>query len=94
MSRFSANNLNLEGVILFIIIREYYNLSCIFDKETYKKIFFSPHETHKLEENENGSGSGNGIPSETNYTYISNSLFDFLSRFKKQIELKCLKNTL
>ena len=29
MSRFSANNLNLEGVILFIIIREYYNLSCI-----------------------------------------------------------------
>ena len=65
----------------------YYNLSCIFDKETYKKIFFSPHETHKLEENENGSGSGNGIPSETNYTYISNSLFDFLSRFKKQIEL-------
>jgi len=29
MSKFSTNNLNLEGVILFIIIREYYNLSCI-----------------------------------------------------------------
>ena len=31
--------------------------------------------------------NGNEIPSETTYTYISNSLFDFLSRFKKQIEL-------
>jgi 23S rRNA U2552 (ribose-2'-O)-methylase RlmE/FtsJ len=57
----------------------YYNLSCFLDKETYKKIFFSPHETHNLD--------GNEIPSETTYTYISNSLFDFLSRFKKQIEL-------
>jgi hypothetical protein len=57
----------------------YYNLSCFLDKETYKKIFFSPHETPNLD--------GNEIPSETTYTYISNSLFDFLSRFKKQIEL-------
>jgi len=63
----------------------YYNLSCFLDKETYKKILFSRDDTPKMEENENGNEKG--ISSETNYTYISNSLFDFLSRFKKQIEL-------
>ena len=57
----------------------YYNLSCILDKKNYKKIFFSPNEIITTEEKE--------ILSETTSTYISNSLFDFLSRFKEQIEL-------
>lgn len=57
----------------------YYNLSCILDKKNYKKIFFSPNEPITTEEKE--------ILSETTSTYISNSLFDFLSRFKEQIEL-------
>jgi hypothetical protein len=57
----------------------YYNLSCILDKKKYKKICFSPNETISTEEKE--------ILSETTSTYISNSLFDFLSRFKEQIEL-------
>lgn len=56
----------------------YYNLSCILDKKIIK-IFFSPNEPITTEEKE--------ILSETTSTYISNSLFDFLSRFKEQIEL-------
>ena len=62
----------------------YYNLSCILDKKNYKRIFFSSNETSK-QEKETYSLE---IPSVTNTnTYISNSLFDFLSRFKEQIEL-------
>jgi 23S rRNA U2552 (ribose-2'-O)-methylase RlmE/FtsJ len=53
----------------------YYNLSCILDKKNYKKICFSSNETYSQEQ----SGVIN--------TYISNSLFYFLSRFKEQIEL-------
>jgi len=65
----------------------YHNLSCILDKKNYKKIFFSPNEKTKTEEKEKEKEKEKEILSETTSTYISNSLFDFLSRFKEQIEL-------
>jgi 23S rRNA U2552 (ribose-2'-O)-methylase RlmE/FtsJ len=60
----------------------YYNLSCVLNKKNYKNIFFSPSELNK-QENETHTFSPPLIVN----TYISNSLFDFLSRFKEQIEL-------
>ena len=65
----------------------YYNLSCILDKKNYKRIFFSSYEDIK-EDSQTPPPSlpPSLLPTLTN-TYISNSLFDFLSRFKEQIEL-------
>ena len=58
----------------------YYNLSCILDKKTYKKIVFSSNQINKKETEVK-------LVPENNYTYISNSLSDYLSRFKEQIKL-------
>ena len=58
----------------------YYNLSCILDKKNYKKIVFSSNQINKKETEVK-------VVSENNYTYISNSLSDYLSRFKEQIKL-------
>jgi 23S rRNA U2552 (ribose-2'-O)-methylase RlmE/FtsJ len=60
----------------------YYNLSSVSDSKIYKKISFSLHETNKKELETQPHAE---ISPTT--TYISNSLFDFLSRFKEQIEL-------
>ena len=62
----------------------YYNLSSVPDSKIYKKISFLLHETNKKElETETQTQSEISLTT----TYISNSLFDFLSRFKEQIEL-------
>jgi 23S rRNA U2552 (ribose-2'-O)-methylase RlmE/FtsJ len=58
----------------------YYNLSCIQDKKNYKKIVFSSNQVNKKETEVK-------VVPENNYTYISNSLSDYLSRFKEQIKL-------
>jgi 23S rRNA U2552 (ribose-2'-O)-methylase RlmE/FtsJ len=68
----------------------YYNLSSVLDSKLYKKISFSLHTTNKkdleLETQTNETLPITSCECVTT-TYISNSLFDFLSRFKEQIEL-------
>ena len=73
----------------------YYNLSSVTDSQIYKKVYFSLYETNKKnynpepeqEQEPEQEPPPTTLPEYVTTTYISNSLFDFLSRFKQQIEL-------